>query len=263
MLSTRLGRWYRSLGTSFCFLAFGVCSLVAVPTVLPVLLLLPGSPATRRRRIRHFVSLAFRALMGMITGLGLGRVTVEGREWLQQAHGKLVLATHPTYLDVVVLLSLLPDADCVVKSALWRNPFTRLFVRMAEYISNAAPEALIDSCIHAVQTGEALVLFPEGTRTVPGEKIKFKRGAAQIAVRGDLEILPVVLHCSPPTLVKDKLWYQVPDRPWTLSVKVYPPRKLSEFVPQQALPAGVAVRRLTAALETFFKQQLPDHEYAH
>jgi len=262
MLSTRLGRWYRAVGTGFCFFAFGAGCLLAMPTVLPFVLLLPGSIDARRRRVRRFVSWAFRALLATIAGLGLGRVEVEGREYLEQAHGRLVLATHPTYLDVVVLLSLMPHADCVVKSALWRNPFTRLFVHRAEYISNAEPEELIQNCVRAVQTGEALVLFPEGTRSVPGEAIKFRRGAAQVAVRGDLEILPVVLHCSPPTLLKHAMFYEVPDRPWRLRVKVCAPRKLSDFLSEPALPAGVAVRRLTAALEAFFKQQLPEHEYA-
>ncbi|HEV2213507.1 MAG TPA: lysophospholipid acyltransferase family protein [Gammaproteobacteria bacterium] len=261
-METRLGRWYRTLGTSFCYVAFGLGCLVAAPTVLPVLCLLPGSRAARRRRIRHFVSGSFRALLWLAARLGIGRVEVEGREWLEQAGGRLVLATHPTYLDAVVLLSLMPNADCVVKSALWRNPFIYLFVCLAEYISNAAPEALIDDCIRAVRTGEALLVFPEGTRSVPGADLKFKRGAAQIAVRGDLEILPVVLHCSPPTLQKDKLWYEVPERPWCLTVKFCAPRKLQEFVPPQPRPVGVTVRHLNRALETFFKQQLPDHEYA-
>lgn len=259
----KLGCYWRAFGTGFCFFAFGVGCVLAATTVLPVLLLLPGSRETRRRRLRHFVGWAFRTLLDTITGLRLGSIVVEGREWLNEARGRLVLATHPTYIDVVVLLSLMPNADCVVKSALWRNPFTRLFVRMAEYISNKEPEALIDECIRAVHTGEALVLFPEGTRSVPGEALRFKRGAAQIAVRGDLEILPVVLHCSPPALLKNTMFYEVPDRPWRLTVKVCAPRKLSDFVPDASLPTGVVVRRLTSALEDFFKQQLPEHEYAH
>jgi len=259
----KLYRGWRALGTGFCFAGYGICSLIATPTVLSVLLLWPATPATRQRRIRIFISYSCRALLGAIAVLGLGRVRVEGREWLAQAQGKLVIATHPMYLDVVALLALMPTADCVVKSAMLRNPFTRYFVKAAGYISNADSVRLVDACIDSVQSGQTLILFPEGTRSVPGEPLHFKRGAAQVAVRGDCEILPVLIHCSPPALLKNTQWYQVPERPWRLLVKVFPPQTLAALGHRPALPYGVAARHLTQTLENFFKQQLISHEYAN
>ena len=259
----KLAYWYRALGTGFCFAGFGVgCVLVGV-TVLPVILLWPGNPANRRGRVRRLVSVAFQVLLVAIHGLGLGRIEVEGREWLKHASGRLVLATHPNYLDAVVLLSLLPMADCVIKSGLWRNPFTRAFVIAAGYISNGDPVGVIETCIQAVHGGEILVLFPEGTRTTPGEPLRFKRGAAQIAVRGGLEILPVVMHCSPPALLKTTKWYQVPEHPWVLRVKIFPPRPVGDFVAQPSPLPGVAVRRATRALQSFFQEQIKHYEHAN
>ena len=85
----KLAYWYRALGTGFCFAGFGVgCVLVGV-TVLPVILFWPGNKATRRARVRRLVSLAFRVLLAAIRGLGLGRVEVEGREWLKHAAGQI------------------------------------------------------------------------------------------------------------------------------------------------------------------------------
>ncbi len=261
----KLAYGYRALGTGFCFAGFGAGCVVVGLTLLPVILLWPGNATARRRRVRRLVSLAFRVLLAAIRGLGLGRVEVEGREWLRHAAGRLVLATHPNYLDAVVLLSLLPMADCVIKSGLWRNPFTRAFVIAAGYISNSNedPVAAIETCIRAVHGGQTLVLFPEGTRSTPGEPLRFRRGAAQIAVRGDLEILPVVMHCSPPALLKTTRWYQVPERAWVLHVKIFPPRCVSDFVPQVSLPPGIAVRRATRALQNFFQEQITQYEHAY
>ncbi|EQD32469.1 phospholipid/glycerol acyltransferase [mine drainage metagenome] len=201
-------------------------------------------------------------LLAVIRWMGLGRVEVEGGEWLQCAPGRLVLATHPNYLDAVVLLSLLPMADCVIKNGLWHNPFIRAFVISAGYISNGDSAAVIDTCIRAVQNGEVLVLFPEGTRSTPGKPLCFKRGAAQIAVRGGLEILPVLMYCAPPALYKSSRWYQVPERAWVLHVKILPPHPVSDFVPQASLPTGVAVRRATRALQNFFQEQIAQYESA-
>jgi 1-acyl-sn-glycerol-3-phosphate acyltransferase len=259
----KLSYWYRALGTGFCFAGFGFGCVVVGITLLPVILLWPGDETSRRRRVRRLVSIAFRTLLAVIRGLGLGRVEVEGREWLKHASGRLVLATHPNYLDAVVLLSLLPMGDCVIKSSLWRNPFTRAFVIAAGYISNGDAVSVIESCIRAVRAGQTLVLFPEGTRTTPGEALRFKRGAAQIAVRGNLDIIPVVMHCSPPALLKTTKWYQVPERAWVLHVKIFPPRPVSEFVPQPSLLPGVAVRRATRSLQAFFQEQIERYEHAY
>lgn len=258
----KLYRYWRALGTGLCFAAFGACSLVANFTVLPVMLLWPAIPETRQRRIRVFISWSFRALLAVIAALRLGWVKVEGQEWLAQANSKLIVATHPMYLDIVALISLLPTADCVVKSSTLRNPFTRYFARAAGYFSNENSVELLETCISAVRSGKTLIVFPQGTRTTPGEALHFKRGAAQVAMRSGCDILPIMINCSPPALIKNTMWYQVPERPWWLQVKAYPPYNPAQAVQNSGVPYGILARRLTRQLEHFFNKELGEHEYA-
>jgi 1-acyl-sn-glycerol-3-phosphate acyltransferase len=35
----------------------------------------------------------------------------------------MIIANHPSLIDVVVLIGLVRDANCVVKQSLWHNPF--------------------------------------------------------------------------------------------------------------------------------------------
>lgn len=259
-MPAKLDYWRRALGTGLCFAAYGSVSLLASYTLLPLLKVWPGSAAARAYRVRRVMNLSFRLLLDSIEGLGLGRVEVQGREWLAGAEGKLLIATHPMYLDVVALLRLLPEADCVVKSAMLRNPLYRRFVAAAGFISNAHPTPLMNECVKALHQGRTLLLFPQGTRTAPGQVWHFQRGAAQVAVRSGCQILPVIMHCDPPALLKGTRWYQVPDRPWRLLVKFYPPQPLAAFGIEPGWPPGVAARRLNQKLEDFFKQQLATHE---
>jgi 1-acyl-sn-glycerol-3-phosphate acyltransferase len=255
-----LGRLWRMLGTGFCFLVYGLLSLVCSLSILPVLMWWPGDAVAREERIRDFVSWSFTTLLGGISLLGLGFVTVEGREYLAQAKGKLVIATHPMYLDVVALLMLMPFADCVVKSAMLRNPYYRRFVRAAGYISNGDSAQALDACVDTLKRGRTLVLFPEGTRTTTGEPPKFRRGAAQVALRAGCQVLPVMIACTPPALTKSRAWWQVPERPWQLLIRFYPPQDMHAFGYRDDMPYGVAARRVTHAMEDFFKQQLANHE---
>lgn len=252
----KIGVYWRALGTAFCFAIFGLLSLIASLTLLPVLIAWPGGAAARECRVRVFVSWSFRALLGAIAGLRLGYVDVEGREWLAQARGSLIVATHPMYLDIVALLALAPVSDCVVKSTMCQNRLYRRFVTAAGYISNGDSATLVDACVDSLRRGRNLILFPEGTRSMPGEALHFRRGAAQVAVRSGCTLLPVVIDCSPPALLKHSRWYQVPDRAWRLRIKICPPQPLSTFGHCERWPHGVAARRLTRSLETFFNEQL-------
>jgi 1-acyl-sn-glycerol-3-phosphate acyltransferase len=71
---------------------------------------------------------AFASHVRLMRALGVMTYWIEGRERLQR-DGLLVLANHPTLIDVVCLISLLPNADCVVKRAVACNLFMRGLVR--------------------------------------------------------------------------------------------------------------------------------------
>lgn len=250
------GRWWRKCGTGLCFVVYGAVGWLGGLTVLPLILLWPGSPAARERRIRGVVGLSFRWLLALIAALRLGHVEIEGREWLDQVDGRLLVANHPMYLDVVALIGLLPQADCVIKRAMWRNRLYRRFVEATGYISNAGTTDLLSDCVASLQRGRPLILFPEGTRSTPGEPLRFCRGAAQVAVRSGCEVLPVVIRCEPLALGKGQSWHTVSDRPWRLRICICPPRKLSELGWREGMPHGVAARRVTQAMQDFFTRQL-------
>src|SRR3546814_20312302 len=78
------------------------------------------------------------------------------------------------------------------------------------YIPNDDPNVLIAECVKTLQDGRRLVVFPEGTRTVPGLPMKLKRGAASIIVRSEQPFLPVTITCNPTTLTKAEQWHQIP-----------------------------------------------------
>ncbi|HEU4780698.1 MAG TPA: lysophospholipid acyltransferase family protein, partial [Steroidobacteraceae bacterium] len=126
----------------------------------------------------------------------------------------------------------------------WRNPLLRWPVSWAGYLPNAVGEELIEECAATLRRGHSLLVFPEGTRTVPGKPLRMQRGAAHIALAADSEILPVTITCDPPTLFKGNPWYRVPARRFHLHVVVGTPVAARDFVRGNEAPARAA-RRLT------------------
>lgn len=252
-LHQRMDHAWRVLGTGLSFLAFGLGGLLLGGLLFPLLLLI-GDPQRRRRIARRLVQLSFATHVGIMHRLGVLTYEIRGRERLRR-DGLLVLANHPTLIDVVFLVSLLPNADCVVKRAVACNPFMRGPVRAAGYVSNDDGAGLVDDCIAAVRAGGNLVIFPEGTRSVPGQPPRLQRGAANIAVRGRLDITPVRITCTPPTLNKGQKWYRVPSRRFHVLVDIGEDLPISSFLNGAGdTPRGeaLAARRLTDYLAQYF-----------
>lgn len=243
---------WRVFRTGLGFGVFGAGALIVALCVFPLVARLPGD---RERRAQRLVHLTFRLWVWLSTGLGLLRVRWNGTERLREQPPCVVVANHPTLIDIVLLIACMPQADCVVKNAAWRNPFLRWVVTGAGYIRNDGGGTLIDTCASRVRRGRWLVLFPEGTRS-PAQRLgPFHRGAAHVALRSGAPLLPVVITCDPPTLTKGQKWYDVPERAVQFTVQVgerIGPGELTVADPRE----GVAARRLTAEMRVLYEQKL-------
>lgn len=255
-------RAWRLFATGFAFVFTAGGGLVFTFAIFPAQRLIVRDPVRRRALAQETVRRGFCLLIGFLRLAGVMRLetvaVAELSQRLAAGTGALVLANHPTFIDVVVLLSLLPRATCVVKQGLWENPFYRGIVRAAGYVSNADPEALITECATAVAQGQVLVIFPEGTRSTPGESLKFRRGAAHVALQCHCEIHPVLLSCTPATLTKDRRWYEVPARQFCLRVEARPPLRVSALT-RGGSETSLAARELTRRLEQYFTGELQQH----
>ncbi|MFC6755290.1 hypothetical protein, partial [Halorubrum tibetense] len=112
-MKRRLNWLWRLFATGLSFTLFGLGGLLLPFYALPWLLATPKG-IKRECKARWIVHINFRFFMNMMRALGILHYYVEDIDRLRQP-GQLVLANHPSLIDVVLLISLLPQADCVVK----------------------------------------------------------------------------------------------------------------------------------------------------
>jgi 1-acyl-sn-glycerol-3-phosphate acyltransferase len=253
MLSTPLGRAWRILATGFAFSVFGLGALLLSVTACPLIALTTPDKSEARRRIQYALHIGCRLFIWLMRWTGLITYELQGIEALSEPNpaprGRMLLANHPTLIDVVFLLAWTPKAVCIIKQAIDENPFLRRAAEWSGYVSNATPEQLINDCVRTVQSGQSLIMFPAGTRTIPGQRHVFKRGAAWIAIRSGAEILPIQIRCEPIMLTKHTKWYQVPPSPGHFTITVGTALRPSEFWPAGTSPTQAAAR-LTQQLES-------------
>lgn len=252
----KINHGWRWLGTAFSYLVFGVGGLLLSLFIAPLLYFLPGGKSARERRAHKVIHISFKVYIWMMKGLGVLSYEIKHLEKLENS--KLIIANHPSLIDVIFLISIVPNANCVVKGALTRNPCIRYVIKMAGYIINDDSDDLIRSASEAFAKGHALIIFPEGTRTVPSQPVKLKRGAANVAVRADVDITPVLIECSPSTLTKSDRWYDVPKKKVQFRIEVKDAISVRDYI--ESHNPSKAARRLTHDLSHFFNTELGLYE---
>ncbi|EOT5500587.1 lysophospholipid acyltransferase family protein [Citrobacter koseri] len=244
----RLDWAWRLVMTGFCFALFGIGGLLLSVVWFNLLLLLVWNPVRRRRLARHSIAASFRAFLTVAKTLGVLDYRIEGSDVLRQEKGCLVVANHPTLIDYVLLASVMPETDCLVKSALLKNPFVSGVIRAADYLINSQADALLPACQQRLDQGDTILIFPEGTRTRPGEKMTLQRGAANIAVRCGSDLRVVTIHCSEHLLDKQSKWYDVPPAKPLFTVEVRERIAIDPFNDANLQEPALAARQLNRHL---------------
>lgn len=247
-------RWLRVLGTGFSFAVFGLLSLVVGYVYAPIVALV-SRREQRELRVQRFISRVFRFFVRLMEGLGLIVVDTHRADELADPEAGLVIANHPTLIDTVLLVAMMPQAYCVVKKEHWSSPFLAGVMRGAGYIPNDGGEQMVDDCSARIRAGKKVLLFPEGTRSPRGQLGPFHRGAAHVALAAGVPALPVSIQCEPAGLMRDQPWYDVPSSPMNFSLQVGEPIQTG----LRDGPRSRVSRQLTAEYRELFAKRLHAH----
>jgi 1-acyl-sn-glycerol-3-phosphate acyltransferase len=233
---------YNFLAYYFTLLLFGAGGLE-----LSLLSVLAGwlPAAERTERLfqwlihRHFVLFHW-----WIAFAGLVHVRYVGFEHLPRG-GLVLAANHPALIDITCLVARLPHAVCIFKPAIRRNPVLGAAARRAGYLGNDGGHELVREAAGRIASGSTLVVFPEGTRTPPGEALlPFKSGFVLIARRARAPIQLVRIVTDSDVLTKGRAWWRLPRFPAHVEVAAGP-----------LIPAGGDARttEVAAAIEAWFR----------
>jgi 1-acyl-sn-glycerol-3-phosphate acyltransferase len=242
---------WKVISTAISFVVFGLGGLLLSMTVFPLIYLAPIAQQRRQKISRKLLSKLFRAYIRMMEAFGLIKLTVIGAEHLK-SEDQLVIANHPSLLDVVYLISLIDNATSLVKGAMWINPFTAGTVLATHYIRNDGDNPL-QGCVDALENGESLIIFPEGTRSDPQRPFKFHRGAANIALQANKDISPVTISSSPPRLLKHQPWYEASKQTLQITLHCHPNLPIAPYLAMDA-PRSKVARQLTRDLQALYSE---------
>jgi len=181
---------YRVFAKLFAFFFFGLSSLVLAIVVIPIMRLLIHPKERFQKPIRRLISTFMRFFISLAHILRIVDMEIADRKCLRNLSSKIIVANHPSILDVVILLSLIPNADCIVNARL-NQGILRGVVSQLYILNSLNFEDLIQACVESLKRGNCLIIFPEGTRTPRTGKVIIRKGAARIAAASGCNIVPI------------------------------------------------------------------------
>lgn len=147
-------------------------------------------------RQQHWVA---RQWARVLLRLALSPVTVENAERLQDFGPAVYAANHLSYYDTPVLFAKLPfQFRILAKGSLWKLPFIGWYLQRSGQVSidQSSARAGVTSLgrgAKTLQAGLPLVVFPEGGRSATGDLQPMAAGAAWMAIRAQVPLVPLTL----------------------------------------------------------------------
>ena len=138
-------------------------------------------------------------------------VEVKNAGRLPRDRSFVVAANHESFCDVLVLLAHLPmQVRFLAKRSVFRVPILGWSIAAAGFIpvdreERSRSAAAVEAALQRLRGGRSVVVFPEETRSPSGELLPFKKGAAHLALKSGLPILPLGLAGSFRVLPKGTL----------------------------------------------------------
>ena len=123
------------------------------------------------------------------------------------AHGCVVISNHQSSWETIFLATLFPQLCVLLKRELLKIPFFGWALALMRPIAidrsnpRAALKQVVEQGAERLAQDCSVLIFPEGTRVDAGQKLRFSRSAAQLALRARVDIVCVAHDagkCWPP-----------------------------------------------------------------
>ncbi len=183
------------------------------------------------------------------------QVRIWGREKIKRNRTYVMIANHQSLLDILVLFRIFRHYKWVSKIENFRVPCIGWNMSLNRYIKlrrgdRKSVESMMRECRDNLDSGNSIMMFPEGTRSPDGRLKKFKPGAFLLAQRARVPLLPIVIEGTAEALPKRGFLLQGRHR-----IKV----RIMDEIPYETF-RDRTVEELTSEMEAYFARALERDE---
>lgn len=208
-------RWWHPLGTLWVIIHLGGSQVFLYGVLRPILKVIgPRTADDRLRRATRWLA------RGVVKGLPFGKLEFQNITPATFEPPCIVISNHQSAVDVMLVVSLPGDVRQTAKKRVFDAPMLGIGCKLLGHVlvEPNDPQTTLRRCRERLTEGACVHFYPEGTRSHDGFLERFHRGAFELAVELNQDILPVILCDTNTAMPRDAYWFE----PYHVTVRALP-----------------------------------------
>lgn len=155
----------------------------------------------------------------LIKKLHMIKLEIDNLEKISNIKNSIIVSTHPSFIDIVILMSIIPNSTCFVAKKLARNPFFKGIVDLLFILEVQSIDEWLNNTCKKLDSGLNVIIFPMGLRHKKIETPKIRRGTALIAQKSQKNIVMINLETNFDFLQTNQPIYEAGNKPVIYTVE--------------------------------------------
>lgn len=229
-------KYIRSILAVFCFFIFGIGDVILNFLLFPFI-------KNNKELCSDIIHNTWRFFVNLMMFLKLFRLDVKN---LEKIENKVIVSTHPSFIDIVILIALIPRSTCFVKKELAHNPILKNLVTSIFITNEVELDELKSESKKMLDRGFNVIIFPSGIRHRRDEFPKIRKGASLVALNAGKNIVPIKVFSDRDFLFINQPFYAVSDRCVNFEIEQMREINIADFIGESEI---ITKQRLTHKIE--------------
>lgn len=229
-------KYIRSILAVFCFFIFGIGDVILNFLLFPFI-------KNNKELCSDIIHNTWRFFVNLMMFLKLFRLDVKN---LEKIENKVIVSTHPSFIDIVILIALIPRSTCFVKKELAHNPILKNLVTSIFITNEVELDELKSESKKMLDRGFNVIIFPSGIRHRRDEFPKIRKGASLVALNAGKNIVPIKVFSDRDFLFINQPFYAVSDRCVNFEIEQMREINIADFIGESEI---ITKQRLTNKIE--------------
>lgn len=229
-------KYIRSILAVFCFFIFGIGAVILNFLLFPFI-------KNNKEWCSDIIHYTWKFFVNLMMWLKLFRLDIKK---LGKIKNKVIVSTHPSFIDIVILIALIPRSTCFVKKELAHNPILKNLVTSIFITNEVELEELKSESKKMLDRGFNVIIFPSGIRHRRDEFPKIRKGASLVALNAGKNIVPVRMFSDRDFLFINQPFYAVSDRCVNFEIEQMREINIADFIGESEI---ITKQRLTNKIE--------------
>ncbi len=229
-------KYIRSILAVFCFFIFGIGAVILNFLLFPFI-------KNNKELCSDIIHYTWKFFVNLMMWLKLFRLDIKK---LGKIKNKVIVSTHPSFIDIVILIALIPRSTCFVKKELAHNPILKNLVTSIFITNEVELDELKAESKKMLDRGFNVIIFPSGIRHRRDEFPKIRKGASLVALNAGKNVVPIRMFSDRDFLFINQPFYAVSDRCVNFEIEQMREINIADFIGESEI---ITKQRLTNKIE--------------